>query len=71
MGIYCLNRSVIESILRGRPYGFDQLMLNGIKNKDKIHVHKFNGFWLDIGRAEDYQYADQHYLDIKKKLRIE
>lgn len=71
MGIYCLNRSVIESTPRGRQYGFDQLMLDGIKNKDKIHVHKFDGFWLDIGRAEDYQYADEHYAEIKKKMRIE
>lgn len=71
MGIHCFNRSFIEKLPKGRPYGFDQLMLDSIKNGDKIRIHKFDGFWLDIGRAEDYQYADEHYIDIKKKLRLE
>lgn len=71
MGIHCFSRSFIEKLPKGKSYGFDQLMLDSIKNGDKIHIHKFEGFWLDIGRAEDYQYADEHYEEIKKKLRIE
>lgn len=71
MGIYCFNRSVIEKLPKGQPYGFDQLMLDGIKNRDKIRIHKFDGFWLDIGRTEDYQYADEHFAEIKNKLRLE
>ncbi|MDD4894967.1 MAG: sugar phosphate nucleotidyltransferase [Candidatus Omnitrophica bacterium] len=68
MGIYCLNRSVIKKLPKGKAYGFDQLMLDGIKNKDKIRIEKFNGFWLDIGRPEDYQYADEHFKEIVNKL---
>ncbi len=68
MGIYCINRRVIEKLPKGIPYGFDQLMLDGIKNRDKIRIEKFNGFWLDIGRTEDYQYADEHFEEIKNKL---
>lgn len=70
MGIYCFNRSIIEKLPKGQPYGFDQLMLDGLKNRDKIRIYKFDGFWLDIGRAEDYQYADEHYAEIKKKMRL-
>lgn len=70
MGIYCFNRSVIEKLPKAQPYGFDQLMRDGIKNKQKIHIHKFNGFWLDIGRTEDYQYADEHFTEIKEKLGL-
>jgi len=70
MGVYCFNRSVIKKLSKNKPYGFDQLMTDGIKNKDKIRIYKFNGFWLDIGRLEDYQYADEHYPEIKKKLGL-
>lgn len=70
MGIYCFSRSVIKRIPKGQSYGFDQLMLDGIKNKEKIRIHTFNGFWLDVGRWEDYQYADEHYREIKKKLGL-
>ena len=71
MGIHCFKRSFIEKIPKGRPYGFDQLMLDSIRNGDKVHIHKHGGFWLDIGRTEDYQYADEHYAEIKKKLKLE
>ena len=70
MGVYCFNRSVIKKIPKAQPYGFDQLMLDGIKNKEKIRIRAFGGFWLDMGRAQDYQYADEHYTEIKKKLGL-
>ena len=70
MGVYCFKRSVISKLLKNHSYGFDQLMIDGIKNKSKIRIYPFNGFWLDIGRPEDYQYADDHYLEIKKKLGL-
>lgn len=68
MGIYCINRTVIEKLKKGEKYGFDNLMLDGIKNGDKIWINQFDGLWLDIGRPEDYQYADENYLEIKKRL---
>jgi NDP-sugar pyrophosphorylase family protein len=68
MGVYALNRSVIEKLPEGKKYGFDDLMLDGIRRKDKIWINPFRGFWLDIGRPEDYQYAEDHYGELKKKL---
>ncbi len=71
MGIYCISRSVIERLPKDQPYGFDQLMVDGLKNKHSIGVSTFSGFWLDIGRTEDYEYADNNYPDIKKILGLE
>lgn len=68
MGIYCINRSVIEKLPRGEAYGFDDLMLDGIKNRARYSVKVFNGFWLDIGRPEDYDYCNEHYDEIKEKI---
>jgi len=71
MGIYCFNRKVIESLPRGEPYGFDNLMIDRLANKQGINIDFFTGYWLDIGRPEDYQYADEHFDDLLEKLGID
>lgn len=70
MGIYCINRKVIENIPKATKYGFDDLMIDGIKNKKKYQVKPFDDFWLDIGRPEDYDYCNENYPEIKEKLKI-
>jgi NDP-sugar pyrophosphorylase family protein len=70
MGIYCMNRSVIEALPRGVKYGFDNLMVDGIANKQRIHIRPFSGYWLDIGRPDDYQYANEHFKELSSKLGI-
>ncbi|MTJ11515.1 nucleotidyltransferase family protein [Anabaena sp. UHCC 0187] len=70
MGIYCLNRRVVEQLTKGEPYGFDNLMIDGIKNKNKILVKPFDGYWLDIGRPEDYENANENYDQLKIKLGL-
>ena len=44
MGIYCINKSVIQSLAKNEKYGFDNLMIDGIRNKSKYQVKQFNGF---------------------------
>jgi NDP-sugar pyrophosphorylase family protein len=68
MGVNCIHRSVIEGLKKGEPYGFDNLVLDGIRMKRKYMVYPFGGFWLDLGRPEDYDYCNEHYAEIKTKL---
>lgn len=70
MGIYGVNRSVIKALPKGKPYGFDTLMLDGIKRGVKYEARLFKGFWLDIGRPEDYDYCNDNFKSIKKKLGL-
>jgi NDP-mannose synthase len=70
MGIYCINRSVIESLSRGAKYGFDNLMIDGLANKQRIDIRPFSGYWLDIGRPDDYAYADENFTELSAKLGI-
>jgi NDP-sugar pyrophosphorylase family protein len=70
MGIYCINRSIIEKLPKGRPYGFDDLMRDSIARKENVWIHGFDKFWLDIGRPEDYEYADKNYSEIKTLLGL-
>ena len=70
MGIYCLKRRAIERLEAGKPYGFDNLMLDGLKEGNSIWVRPFTGYWLDIGRPDDYQYADEHFEELSSQLGL-
>ena len=70
MGIYCINNRVVNRLERDVPYGFDNLMLDGVKNHAGYKTFPFSGFWLDIGRPEDYDFCNEHYPEIKGKLGL-
>lgn len=70
MGIYCLSRRVVERLVPGEPYGFDNLMLDGLRDGMHIRIRPFAGYWLDIGRPDDYAYADEHFEDLSHRLGI-
>ena len=70
MGIYCLAKRVIERLPHGAAYGFDNLMLDGIRDGAQIKINPFDGYWLDIGRPDDYEYADQNFEYLAGKLGI-
>jgi len=58
MGVYVFNRAVLEYVPEGMPFGFDQLMLKLLEEKKQVHVYPFGGYWLDIGRLEDFEKAN-------------
>jgi NDP-sugar pyrophosphorylase family protein len=57
MGIYAVNKRVIDFIPPTGPFGFDQLMLKLIEAGERVNVSKHEGYWLDIGRPDDYERA--------------
>lgn len=61
MGIYMLNKEILNFIPFNESYGFDQLMLDLIRAKKYPNVVKFSGFWLDIGRPDDYMVATDEF----------
>jgi NDP-sugar pyrophosphorylase family protein len=68
MGVYCLNRGIVDQLEKGKSYGFDNLMIDGIRNQKKIRVKSFDGFWLDLGRPGDFDIANERYEELKIKL---
>ncbi len=70
MGIYCINKQVIDALPRGGAYGFDNLMVDGLAAGRRIDIRPFDGYWLDIGRPDDYEYADEHFAELAVKLGI-
>ncbi len=59
MGIYAMNRRILDYIPRNKAFGFDELVLALLREKEDIAVFTHDGKWLDIGRPEDYDLANQ------------
>lgn len=59
MGIYVFNKSVLEIVPENRPFGFDQLMYALLDRQIPIHTYPYSGYWLDIGRPDDFQKANE------------
>ena len=70
MGIYCIQRDVIRGLPQGMPYGFDNLMVDSLANGKPITIRPFSGYWLDIGRPEDYEDADRNFDAIVARLGL-
>ena len=59
MGIYAMNRAVLEMIPYNKPFGFDDLLLMMLTNNQPVTVYSYAGYWLDIGRPDDYDKANE------------
>lgn len=57
MGLYVFSRSVLEHAPGGERFGFDDLMLRLLAEQIPINAVVHDGYWLDIGRPEDYERA--------------
>jgi NDP-sugar pyrophosphorylase family protein len=68
MGIYMVSRNVLSYLPDGKPYGFDNLMLELLKAKQTVNVRSFDGYWLDIGRADDYVRAIEEFERLKSRF---
>jgi NDP-sugar pyrophosphorylase family protein len=68
MGIYMVSRQSADKIPANVPYGFDQLMLQLLKEQLPVRVEKYSGLWLDIGRPDDYLEAIEKFDQLKDKI---
>lgn len=57
MGIYCMEPAVLGHIPSGVPFGFDDLVFRMMEAKAPVNTFQHRGFWLDVGRMEDFQNA--------------
>ena len=67
MGIYMASKKILDIIPPNEAYGFDHLMLELIKQKKFASIKEHDGYWLDIGRPDDYEKAIEEF-EQKKSL---
>ncbi len=68
MGVYMISRDVLKYVPAHRSFGFDDLMHDLIGAKQTVDVRRFDGYWLDIGRADDYLQAIDEFPQMKPRL---
>ncbi|MGP3919702.1 sugar phosphate nucleotidyltransferase [Nonomuraea sp. 10N515B] len=68
MGVYALSRSTIKHYPEGMPFGFDELVLDLLARETPPGVYEFDGYWLDIGRPDDYDEANARFDEIRPLL---
>ncbi len=68
MGIYALSRKTLEPYTIGTPFGFDQLVLDLLAQENYPRAFEFAGYWLDIGRPDDYDEANRTFDAMRPRL---
>lgn len=71
MGVYMASRRIMDFIPEGQSYGFDNLMLDLMASKQPAAVRKFGGYWLDIGRPDDYMQAIEEFERMRSRFLCE
>lgn len=59
MGIYVFSRRVLDLVPDKKPFGFDGLMYMLLEKKEPISTYPYDGYWMDIGRPDDYEQAKE------------
>lgn len=68
MGVYGLSRSTLAPYRAGEPLGFDRLVLDLLAAGRRPAAYPFDGYWLDIGRPEDYDRANEEFPRLRERL---
>jgi NDP-sugar pyrophosphorylase family protein len=68
MGVYGMSKSTLRNYTPGQALGFDQLIGDLLINGEGPREYAFDGFWLDIGRPEDYDRANDEWPALRSKL---
>jgi len=56
-GIYLVRSKYFNKIPKGKSFNATDLLMSLIKSNKKVTSFPFSGYWLDIGKHEDYNRA--------------
>ncbi|HEX4226130.1 MAG TPA: sugar phosphate nucleotidyltransferase [Pseudonocardiaceae bacterium] len=68
MGVYGMSRATLAEYPVGIPLGFDELVLDLLAQDSSPQEYDFSGYWLDIGRPDDYDKANAEFDGIRGHL---
>jgi NDP-sugar pyrophosphorylase family protein len=52
----------------GEYLDFPDLILKMIANGEKVNGYVFDGYWMDLGRPDDYAQANQDFYNMKEQF---
>jgi NDP-sugar pyrophosphorylase family protein len=71
MGVYVFEPRVLDYIPIGQYLDFPDLILKMIASGETVSGYTFDGYWMDLGRPDDYAQANQDFCNMKKQFLLE
>lgn len=68
MGIYAFEREVVDVVPKGQHFDFPELVLELLDRDRPVASYRSTDFWLDIGRREDYELAQERFEELRPAL---
>jgi NDP-sugar pyrophosphorylase family protein len=68
MGVYVFDPKVLEYIRPNEYLDFPDLIKKLISNGETVKGYIYDGYWLDIGRPDDYEQANREIDEIYDEL---
>ena len=68
MGVYIVDRRACRYIPRGERFDLPDLVTRLLDAGERVGAYPFDGFWLDIGRHEDYADAVDRFDELRDVL---
>lgn len=70
MGVYGVSKTVLANVRAEDKYGFDDLMRDMLRQGMTVNVEVHDGYWLDIGRPDDYARAIDDFESGREKFLV-
>jgi NDP-sugar pyrophosphorylase family protein len=71
MGVYALEPRALDYIEQGEYLDLPDLVLRLIAAGERVGSYLFEGYWLDIGRHEDYERAIAEFGELRSQFMRE
>jgi len=68
MGIYIFEPRVLEFIPRNARLDLPDLVKQLVAAGETVNCYPYEGYWLDIGRPDDYQQAAADFEKLSAEL---
>jgi NDP-sugar pyrophosphorylase family protein len=68
MGVYIFSKRILDYVPADTPFGFDQLMHALIAKNEEVYSYPHTGYWLDIGRPDDYERSIMEFERLKGRF---
>ena len=68
MGVYVFSKKILDFVPADTPFGFDQLMYALIEKNEDVYSYPHTGYWLDIGRPDDYARSIEEFERYKDRF---
>jgi NDP-mannose synthase len=68
MGVYCFAPRALSRIEPGERLDFPDLVLRLIADGEVVRAWPSDDYWLDIGRHDDYEQAQEEFESVRDRL---